>query len=152
MFFLKKKKKKKIKTFILNLFYYKKKTKNINKLFFKNYFLNNEYNNFISCPFMRITKKNFINYFIFFFKSFLIFFLNNIFYNKKIILNVLIQNEFFNSSNYLSKFIKMRVLQKYRVLHIIGLLFNNLLKNSSIIGLNVGVFGRYQKKLRNRKV
>jgi hypothetical protein len=82
----------------------------------------------------------------------LIFFFNNIFYNNKIILNFLNQNEFFSSSNYLSNFIKMRISQKYRVLHIVGLLFNNLLKKSNIIGLEIGLFGRYQKKLRNRKI
>lgn len=150
LFFLKRKRKKKIRYFILNYFHYKKKK--INSLFLKNYFLFNEYSNFLSVNLRPIKKKKFLKYFFFFFKSFLIFFLNNIFYNKKIIINILIQREFFNSSTYLSKFIKMRILQKYRVLHIIGLLFNNLLKQSSIVGINIGVFGRYQKKLRNRKV
>jgi hypothetical protein len=46
----------------------------------------------------------------------------------------------------------MRISQKYRVLHIVGLLFNNLLKKPNIIGLEIGLFGRYQKKLRNRKI
>jgi hypothetical protein len=154
LFLLKKKKKKNkyLKNFILNYFFFKHNPLIKNKKIFNNYFLNNEYTKNFNILNSRIKKKDFLRYLFFFFKSFLIFFFNNIFYNKKIVINFLNQNEFFASSNYLSNFIKMRVSQKYRVLHIVGLLFNNLLKKSSIVGLEIGLFGRYQKKLRNRKI
>jgi len=156
--FIKKKKKKikifknfyynyffKIKNFIFLLFFSKFIKNNLNffnlnKLFFLNYF------------YKKNNKKQFKKYFLFFIKSFLLFLLNNIFFNKKIILNFLNQKEFFNSANNLSCFIKMRVFQKYKVLHIVNLLFNNLIKKKSIVGIEMGLFGRYQKKLRNRKV
>ena len=135
--FLKKKKKKSIYS---KFFFYNINLLNFNKVFFLNYF------------YKKKKKKNFLKYFFFFMKSLLLFFLNNIFYNKKVIINFLNQNEFYNSSESLSNFIKMRVFQKYKVLHIVNLLFNNLLKKKGIIGIEIGLFGRYQKKLRNRKV
>jgi len=135
--FLKKKKKRSIYS---KFFFYNINLINFNKVFFLNYF------------YKKKKKKNFLKYFFFFMKSLLLFFLNNIFYNKKVIINFLNQNEFYNSSESLSNFIKMRVFQKYKVLHIVNLLFNNLLKKNGIIGIEIGLFGRYQKKLRNRKV
>lgn len=62
------------------------------------------------------------------------------------------QSQFFNSSEGLCSFLKMRISQKFKPAHIINLLYKNLLKKNSVIGVEIGLFGRYQKKLRNRKI
>ena len=46
----------------------------------------------------------------------------------------------------------MRISQKYRVSHLMGSIYRQLFRQKSLIGLKIGYFGRYQKKLRNKKV
>jgi len=119
---------------------------NINNIFFNRFHL-------LKKIYFFYKNKNFINFFFFsFIKNFIIFFLNNIFFHNKIILNFFNNNEFFNSSEGLFNFLRMRISQKYQVSHILNLLFNNLKKKKSIIGIEIGLFGRYQKKLRNRNI
>lgn len=150
------------KEFVLQtIFINRLKKNNFQNVNYINNFNNNYNNNTIFFNKFYSSKKiyflnknnNFLNFFFFsFIKNFIIFFLNNIFFHNKIIINFFNQNEFFNSTESLVNFLRMRIQQKYQVSHILNLLFNNLKKKKSIIGIELGLFGRYQKKLRNRNI
>lgn len=146
----------------------------INKrnFFKKSFFLNNSY--FFNRAFKKKTlfifsKKNFLyssflqknsslksfnfNFFFRLLSFFLSFFLKNIFQHKTFVFNFFQKNIFYLNANTLKSLIHFSVIKnKSKVAHIVKKIFRKTKKKIFILGLKIGFFGRYEKKLRNKKV
>lgn len=78
-------------------------------------------------------------------------FFNKIFFFKKYKIRFIKKREFNQHSHYLKELIKMRIRQHYRISHFMGLLFRRLCNTKTVVGVKMGFYGRYQRRLRNRK-
>jgi hypothetical protein len=124
-----------------NYYYFESYKKKKKLILFKNI----NFNNYLK----KNLNEKFINFFL---KKFIKFFFYKIFFIKNILINFYFK-KFTGFSNGLKNLILMRLKSKYRISHYINLLYKTLLNNNfSIIGLKIGYFGRYKKKLRNKKI
>jgi hypothetical protein len=99
-----------------------------------------------------IKKEFFIGLFL---KNFLIYIIKKIFFIKNnIVINIYEQNHGILERNALGlkKTILVRIAAQYRIGHLIGILKRKLENNKNVKGFRIRALGRYQKKLRNRKI
>lgn len=97
--------------------------------------------------------KNFnLKFFFRLLSFFLSFFLKNVFQHKNFTFNFFQKNNFFLNAQFLKSIIQNSVSNKNKISHIIKKIFRKTKKKIAIIGLKIGYFGRYEKKLRNKKV
>jgi hypothetical protein len=123
----------------------------------KRFFLNNayykgNYNDFL-------LQKNFLsrvfNYGFFFriLNFFLSFFLKKIFNNKKITFNFFQKKTYFLNAKTIKKYVRFNLLNtRSKVTQTVKKVFRKTKKKYFILGLKIGFFGRYEKKLRNKSV
>ena len=104
-------------------------------------------------------KKNFLhrtfNYKFFFrvLTFFLSFFLKKVFKHKNITFNFFQKNILFLNSNSIKKYIRFNLLNtRSKVTQVVKKVFRKTKKKYFILGLKIGFFGRYEKKLRNKSV
>lgn len=171
---LKKKKKNKKKLWLNNfLFNYSvflfNKDKMFKKMFFKKfnyYFLNQNLNkscylfkDFLKNDDFFLLQKNFLNrsfnynFFFSILKIFLTFFLKKVFGHSKVNFNFFQKKLNFLNSNSIKKYIRFNMLNnRSRVTQVVKKVFKKTKKKYFILGLKIGFFGRYEKKLRNKSV
>jgi hypothetical protein len=106
-----------------------------------------------------LLQKNFLyrsfNYKFFFhvLKIFLSFFLKKVFGHNKINFNFFQKKLSFLNSNSIKKYIRFNMLNnRSRVTQVVKKVFKKTKKKYFILGLKIGFFGRYEKKLRNKSV
>ena len=165
----KKKNKKKIwlNSFLFNysIFFLKKRNykRKFLKIFSKYLIFKNLNSNFFLIKTKKIEsillQKNFLsrafNYKFFFrvLTFFLTFFLNKVFKHKKINFNFFQKNILFLNANAVKKYIRFNIFNsRSKVNQIVKRVFKKTKKNYFILGLKIGFFGRYEKKLRNKSV
>ena len=132
----------------LNTFIVSKKFR-INSFINFNYKINNNY----------ILEKNFQSRFLnykFFFNIlvvFLTFFLKKIFKHNNFNFNFFQKNSNFLSAKSIKRFIRFNMQKnRSRVTQVVKKVFRKTKKKYYILGLKIGFFGRYEKKLRNKSV
>lgn len=169
---LKKKKKNKVRSwfsvFLFKYCFFLLKNKwNFRKnsfYFFNSYFFNKIFKKtpfiiFAKKPSSSLLQKNLLlknfnlNFFFRLLSFFLSFFLKNIFQHKNIVFNFFQKNVFFLNANALKTMVQFGVTRsRNKVAHIVKKIFRKTKKKIFILGLKIGFFGRYEKKLRNKKV
>jgi hypothetical protein len=140
----KKCKKKKLKKFN---YYFLFKSLKINSFFLKNF--NNKL----------LLQKNFLsrvfNYKFFFriLACFLSFFIKKVFKHEKVNFSFFQKNVYFSNANAVKKHIRFNMMNsRARVTQIVKKVFRKTKKKIFVLGLKIGFFGRYEKKLRNKSV
>ena len=88
-------------------------------------------------------------------KNFLLYFIKKIFYiDKKVIINLVDRkhNSLEGNAFGLKKTTLVRIAANYKIGHFLSILKRNLEKGKFVKGFKLRAVGRYQKKLRNRKI
>jgi hypothetical protein len=88
-------------------------------------------------------------------KNFLVYFITKIFLiDKKVSINLVDRkhNSLEGNAFGLKKTTLVRIAANYRIGHFLGILKKNLEKGKFVKGFKLRAVGRYQKKLRNRKI
>lgn len=96
-----------------------------------------------------------LNYTFFFriLTFFLTFFLKKVFNHKKITFNFFQKKVYFLNANTIKKYIRFNLLNsRNKVTQTVKKVFRKTKKKYFILGLKIGFFGRYEKKLRNKSV
>jgi hypothetical protein len=96
-----------------------------------------------------------LNYSFFFnvFSFFLSFFFKKVFKHKNFYFNFFNKTEMFNNAKAIEEFIKYSMLKnRSKVTQTVKKVFRKTRKKYHIVGLKIGFFGRYEKKLRNKSV
>jgi hypothetical protein len=99
-----------------------------------------------------IKKKVFIGLFM---RNFLLYFIKKIFFiDKKVVINLLDRkhNSLEGNAFGLKKTTLVRIAANYKIGHFLGILKKVLDKGKYVKGFKLRAVGRYQKKLRNRKI
>lgn len=144
-------KNKKYKKFFLKSFnsYFLFKSVCTNLFIFRKQFFNNNF----------LLQKNLLsrvfNYKFFFrvLTFFLSFFIKKVFKHEKINFNFFQKNIYFLNSNAIKKYIRFNVsYTRSKVSQIVKKVFRKTKRKYFILGLKIGFFGRYEKKLRNKSV
>lgn len=93
------------------------------------------------------------NFFFCILKFFLTFFLKNVFKHKNITFNFFQKNIYFLNSKAIKKYIRFNMLNsRSKVTQVVKKVFRKTKRKHFILGLKIGFFGRYEKKLRNKSV
>ena len=84
---------------------------------------------------------------------FLTFFLKNVFKHNKITFNFFQKEIYFLNAKTIKKYIRFNLLNtRVKVAQTVKKVFRKTKRKYFILGLKIGFFGRYEKKLRNKNV